>query len=141
MTTIGRAARQLPRTIDLPLRPTGLLAACSRRELAQIGRRCDVVEVDAGLSVQPVQPLHWVYVVMDGLLAVSSPDVAFVVGDDGAVGARSALASRMPTASIAALADSTLLVTSVPEFVGLVGALRGLALGTVRHLAREAELL
>lgn len=71
MSTIERAARHLPRTIDRPIHPTGLLAACSRQELAQIGRRCDVVEVDAGASVQPVQPLHWVYVVLDGLLAVT----------------------------------------------------------------------
>ena len=141
MSTLERSARHRIRTIDVPIGSSGLLAACSRRELAQIARRCDVVEVEGGVPVQALQPLHWIYLVMDGLLAASNSESSFIVGSDGAIGVRSAMACRMPLVSIVAMNDSTLLTMPIPDFVGLVGTLRGLTLGTARHLARGPALL
>jgi len=141
MSAVERSARHLPRTIDVPIAASGLLAACSTRELAQIARRSDVVEVEGGTCVQAIQPLHWVYVVMDGLLAATTCESAFVVGSDGAIGVRASMACHMPVVSIVAVSDSVLLIVSIPEFVGLVGTLRGLAVGTARHLARLPELI
>lgn len=141
MRPTERSSQRLPRTIDVPLRRTGLFSACTRRELCATGRRFDGVEVDAGVCIQELQPLHWVYVVVEGILAVSSGSRAFVAGSESAVGARSALAPNPPSASITALTDSTILVTTSLEFIGLIGSYRGVALGVTRHLARQHAVL
>jgi hypothetical protein len=94
MSTLERGTRHRIRTIDVPIGSSDLFAGCCRRELAQITRRCDVVEVEGGVPVQDHQPLHWIYVVMDGLLAASNSESSFIVGSDGAIGVRSAMACR-----------------------------------------------
>jgi hypothetical protein len=129
-----------PRVVNLPIRRAGLFALCSGRELARVNQKGDVVEMPADAVLQPQMPLHWVYVVFDGMLAVDTGQTALLIQDGGAIGVRSALTGGSVAVSITALLDTTLYVTTNREFAALAHGLRGVALGAARHLDDGPEV-
>jgi CRP-like cAMP-binding protein len=96
-----------------------------------------IVAVEAGAMVQPAGTrLQWIYLVLDGEVAVGFDRDDRLIGAGGVIGARSALAGDRAPAEIVALTRTTLFVLGLREFLGLLSSLPGLGFGVARDLVR-----
>lgn len=125
------------RMIARPLDPSGVFAVCTPHELRCVHRRGEMMAIRAGVVVQVMSRLRWVYVVAEGILTVVTQDQAFVFGPGTAVGARSALTGDMPVAAVTALTDACVFVIDRREMVCALRRVPNLTFGIARQLADD----
>lgn len=104
------------------LADTWLFSGCSQRELAQIARTCDEVEVKAGKELISQGALgREMFVVRSGEAAVKRNGRKIAtVGAGGYFGELSLLSSLPRNSTIVALSDMSLLVLGAREFGALL---------------------
>jgi CRP/FNR family transcriptional regulator, cyclic AMP receptor protein len=117
-----------------------LFSSLSKKELATIGRRADEVRVAAGkvLTVEG-KPGHEFFLIIDGLASVQRGGREVARLGAGQYFGELSLLDRGPrSATVTAVADSTLLVLGQREFSGVLDEVPGLA---HKLLAAMAERL
>ena len=120
-----------------------LFSACSKKELATIGRASDEVSVPAGQTLcEEGKPGHEFYLVLDGEVSVRRKGKKVASLGPGAHFGELALLHRGPrNATITTEAPTTVLVLGQREFSGVLDEIPGLAHKMLTSMAaRLAEL-
>jgi hypothetical protein len=129
--------RPTARVTGARMTASGVLSDCTRDDLRRVLAAADPVVADGGLTVQAPSRSRWVYLLVDGALAVTCDSTAYVVSAGDAVGVRAALAGRCPLVGIQTLEPSRFLVFPAGTFVAMLRTRASLAFGVARCLADD----
>lgn len=118
-----------------------LFSACTKKELAQIGRASDEVSVPAGKAiVKEGDTGHEFFLILEGKASVSHGGTEVATLGEGDYFGELALLDRAPrNATVATLTPMTLLVLGQREFSGVLDDVPGLAHKLLISMARRVR--
>lgn len=129
LTTLERVAA---------LRRVGLFAATPDRVLAGVARVVDEVEVPAGgVLITQGAVEDWLFVVVDGVLEVSTPGGPIRLGPGAVVGEFAVLDPQPRSATVVAVANSLVFRLSKPAFDQALEQRPEIARGVIVELVRR----